>query len=263
MIYFCIPARNEAATVGLVLWKLRQVLAETSREYQFIVGDDASDDGTAEVLEPYTRALPLTLLRSEQRLGYAATIERLMREALDRSDRHKRDVAVLWPADFTAEPSDLLEMLRKLDSGADLVIGEATVIGETDRGRRLVRRWASRLLGRKVRVPGVRDVVSGVTAIRLVALRQAFRDRPDRWLITEGWAANAELVAWVAGAARQVERVPVSIHEDRRQRPSRIQPWSMVRALWQARSQLVAPPRSVAPARDRPSRTGQRSKEVA
>ncbi len=262
MIYFCIPTRDEAPTVGLVLWKLREELAASAREYQMLVGDDGSTDATSEVLEPYTRALPLTVFRSGEPIGYAATIERLLREALDRSDRHKRDVAVLWPADYTVAPSDLAEMLRKLDSGADLVIGEATVTGEQDRGRRIVRRWASRLLGSKVRVPGVRDVVSGVVAIRLVALRQAFRDRPDRWLITEGWAANAELVSWVAGAARQVERVPVAVHADRRQRPSRVEPWPLARSLWRARRQLVAPPRSASPVRDRPPRQGSRSKDV-
>ena len=62
MIYFCIPSHNEAATVGLVLWKLRRVLEESAREYQLLVGDDASTDATAEALAPYLKALPLTVL---------------------------------------------------------------------------------------------------------------------------------------------------------------------------------------------------------
>jgi len=78
MIYFCIPSHNEAATVGLVLWKLRRVLEESAREYQLLVGDDASTDATAEALEPYLKALPLTVLRNPTRLGTAATVERLL-----------------------------------------------------------------------------------------------------------------------------------------------------------------------------------------
>jgi hypothetical protein len=134
-------------------------------------------------------------------------------------------------------------------------------VGEASRGRRWVRRWAPWLLGRRVRVPGVRDVVSGVAAFRLVALRQAFRDRPDRWLATEGWAANAELVAWAAAGARRTESVPITLRVDRRQRPSRVDPWPLARALWQARRRLVAPP-NLAPPRDRPSRSAPRNKEV-
>ena len=263
MIYFCIPTRDEATTVGLVLWKIRQVLNESRREYQLLLGDDASSDATTEVLAPYAKVLPITVFRSEQRLGYAATVERLLKEALERSDRHKRDVAILWPADYTIDPSDLEEFLKKLDSGADLVVGQDNMTGEPDRGRRLVRRWASRILGRRVRVAGVSDVVSGVAAFRLVALRQAFRDRPDRWLATEGWAANAELVAWVAAAARQVETAQVTTHADRRQRPSRVQPWPLARALWQARRHLQAPPAVAAPTRDRQARSAPRGKEVA
>src|SRR6185295_2674518 len=103
-IYFCIPAHDEAPTIGLVLWKIRRVLEESSREYQLLVGDDASTDATSEVLAPYARVLPLTVLRSEVQVGYAATVESLLRQALSRSDRHKRDVAILLPADFAADP---------------------------------------------------------------------------------------------------------------------------------------------------------------
>ncbi len=262
MIYFCIPARDEAATIGLVLWKIRQVLQASRREYQLLVGDDASSDATAEVLEPYTEALQLTVLRSDEPIGYAATVERLLRHALDQSDRHKRDAAILWPADYTVDPAELEDFLKRLDSGADLVVGEGTLVGEERRGRRLIRRWASRLLGRRVRVPGVHDVVSGVAAFRLVALRHAFRDRPDRWLTTEGWAANAELVAWAAAGARRTESVPITVHADRRQRPSRIEPWPLARALWHARGRLTAPPAGAMPTRERQSRGSSRNKEV-
>src|SRR5690606_6063389 len=179
MIYFCLPVRNEAATVGLVLWKIRQVLQDTPREYQLLVGDDASDDATREVLQGYEASLPLTVLRSDSPIGYAATVERLLRTALERSDRHKRDAAILWPTDYTVDPASVEEFIKKFESGADLIVGEAHLEGEPDRGQRLIRRWAPTLLGRRVRVPGVHDVVSGVAAFRLVALRQAFRDRGE------------------------------------------------------------------------------------
>ncbi|MDX2207540.1 MAG: glycosyltransferase family 2 protein [Gemmatimonadales bacterium] len=247
MIYFCIPSHNEAATVGPVLWKLRRVLEESAREYQLLVGDDGSTDATTEALEPYLKALPLTILRNPTPLGSAATLERLLKEALERSDRHKRDVAIVLPADFTIDPTDLLEFLKRLDSGADLVVGEATLSGEPDPWRRRVRRWAPWLLGRRVRVPGVKDVVSGVVAFRLVALRNAFRDRPERWLSTEGWAANAELLAWAAAGARRIETVPITERADRRQRPSRHEPWPLAKELWRARRQLKQPPVGSAP----------------
>ena len=242
MIYLCVPSHNEAATVGLLLWKASRVLEGSTREYQMLVGDDASTDQTAEVLATYVKALPLTVLRSQQQRGYAATVERLLQEALRLSDRHKRDAAILIPADFSIDPASLTEILKRLDSGADVVVGEAVTSMEPDRWRRMVRRWAPRLLGSRVRVRGVRDVVSGYVAYRLIALRNAFRDRPERWLTTDGWAANAELLSWTAAGARRVETVKVTERVDRLQRPSRHEAWPRARALWAARRRLVKPP---------------------
>jgi glycosyltransferase involved in cell wall biosynthesis len=242
MIYFCIPVHNEAHTVGLVLWKIRRVLSDASREYQLLVGDDASTDATAEVLDPYAQVLPLSVTRTETRVGYAATVQRLFEEALRRSDRHKRDVAVLFPADFAADPAELPEFFKRLDSGADLVVGEAAQDRQPDRWRRWVRRMAPRVLGRAVRVPGVHDVVSGVVAFRLITLRNAFANVDRRWLAADDWAANAQLIAWAAAAARRVETVPITERVDRQLRTSRHGPWARLRALWSARRLLPAPP---------------------
>jgi glycosyltransferase involved in cell wall biosynthesis len=261
MIYFCIPSHDEAPTIGLVLWKIRRVLEDSPREYQLLVGDDASTDATTEILAQYTKVLPLTVLRSDRRLGYAGTVERLLREALRRSDRHKRDVAILLPGDFASDPADLSEFLRRIDSGADVIVGEAAAPASADRWRRRVREWAPALLGRRARVAGVRDVVSGFLAFRLVALRNAFHDRPEAWLTTEGWAANAQLLSWAAAGARRVESVAV-IERDRQVRPSRHRPWDRARALWSARGQLTRVPDELPT--ERPTRPGARSgKEAA
>lgn len=261
MIYFCIPAHDEAATIGLVLWKIRRVLEDSPREYHLLVGDDASTDTTAAVLEPYTKVLPLTVLTSATRQGYAATVEALLREALERSDRHKRDVAILFPADFAADPATLPEFLKRIDSGADVIVGEATLEGEPDTWQRRVRRWAPRLLGRHARVEGVRDVVSGYAAFRLVALRNAFRDRPEPWLTTDGWAANAQLLAWAAAGARRVETVPVIELAVRHVRERRHAPWERARELWAARRQITPPPREVRA--ERAAKPAPKEKEAA
>ena len=261
MIYFCIPAHDEAATIGLVLWKIRRVLEDSPREYHLLVGDDASTDATAAVLEPYATVLPLTVLRSATRQGYAATVEALLKEALSRSDRHKRDVAILLPADFAADPVTLPEFLKRIDSGADVIVGESTLDGEPDKWQRRVRKWAPRLLGRHARVDGVRDVVSGYAAFRLVALRNAFRDRPGPWLTADGWAANAQLLAWAAAGARRVETVPVIELAARHVRERRHAPWERARGLWAARRQITPPPQDVRV--DRASKPAPKEKEAA
>ena len=82
MIYVCVPVHNEARTAGLVLWKVRQVFTAFAREYQILACDDASTDGTADVLATYARVLPLEIVTHRQRQGYARSLEELLRLSL-------------------------------------------------------------------------------------------------------------------------------------------------------------------------------------
>src|SRR3989449_7050620 len=100
MIYVCVPVHNEAPTVGLVLWKVRQVFTAFPREYELLVLDDASTDGTPDVLASYAKVLPMTVVTHRERQGYGRSLEELLRLALQRTDRPKRDGAITLHADF-------------------------------------------------------------------------------------------------------------------------------------------------------------------
>lgn len=244
--------------MGLLLWKIRRVFTEFPREYQLLVVNDGSTDRTAELLEPYSKVLPLTVINRKQRLGYAASVEEVLRLAVERTDRPKRDCAILMHADFSHGAEFIPELVRQIDSGADLVVTKSSLEGEPSRMLRMVRRMAPLLLRNSVRIPGVSDVVSGFAAFRLVILRNAFRSQTGPLLTTDGWAANAELYARAAQSARRVETIESVERRNNRSRPSRLAPLAMARELWRAGPRLKAVTRSVAA----PPRPGRQPTEV-
>jgi hypothetical protein len=208
MIYVCVPTQHDAPTLGLLLWKVRQVFQEDPREYQLLVAFDRADEESRAVLDRYRNALPVSIIEVDGPVGVGALMDELFRHALNASDRHKRDAVITLPGDFSVSPIVFLDLVRRFESGADLVIAEA------DRARgstmdRLVRRSARWLLRPGLSVPGVHDLLSGVSLIRLITLRRVMRDPAEALLVTDGPCAFAELVARAASEARQISAISI------------------------------------------------------
>lgn len=262
MIYVGLPVHDERHTIGPLLWRIRKLLAELGREFRLLAVDDGSTDGTAEILGAYGQVLPLTVLRHDDRRGYAAALERLVREAVRRSDYRRRDALVTLQADFTDPPEAMPEMVRRFEGGMDLVTcaplgsgdglgdeGEADGEGDEESapsGREPLPpprpvRWARRVspwVTRGLAAPeGVSDPLGSLRLYRLFTLERALGDLPDPGapLLTQrGWAANLELLLATWPHARRAAEVAASPDYGRRYRTSRFRPFSELWSLGRA-----------------------------
>lgn len=243
MIYVCIPTRNEAETIGVLLWKTRKAIGEFGRDYRVIVHDDASTDGTAQVLHRYRTSVPLTVLRSDTRIGYGRSVEKLLRYVLDEATYPKRDCAVVMQADFSESPDDVVSLVKILEGGADIVASDLSEQDLPVRGMRIVRWAVDRYFGKIEKGAPVRDPMAGLRAYRMIVLKKALRDRPEeeRLIRCDGWAANVELLGALAPHARRISDVPTELRFDRQARPSRFRTWTTLVGLaripgsiWQA-----------------------------
>jgi hypothetical protein len=196
-------------------------MTDLQRDFQIIVVDDASTDATQQVLNPYARVLPLTLIRNEKQLGYAASMEIAIREAVRRSPYPKRDALVTLQADFTEDPDCVPALIKRIEAGADLVAVAPQLDDATPARLRRGRRFFNWLL-KAHEWAQVGDPFSGLRAYRVMTIKRALEARGAARLMSwDGWAANAELLAQALPHSRRNDTIESPLHYRRLQRSSR------------------------------------------
>ena len=250
MLYICIPAHNEAETLGLLLWRIRKVFQEYSREYEVLVFDDGSTDGTSAALEPYKKVLPLTVLGGNSRVGYAGAVDALCRAVSARTRYPRRDAMITLQGDFTDQPEQLPELVKRFEGGADLVVAERTMPESTPKAVRNLRRFSAWTRKLHPQVAGVTDPYGSLRLYRISLIRDLIQARGSKPLLDgPTWAANLALLRSTAPLARRMETVSVDPRYDLRVRETRIRAWSDGLALLRASRGADIP-------RVRPQKTG-------
>ena len=252
MLYICIPTYNEAPTVGVLLWRIRSVFQEYSREYEIVVYDDASTDSTAETLEPYKEVLPLSVIRGKARAGYAGALEACFREVVRRTRYPRRDAIVVMQGDFTDLPEQLPELVRRFEGGADVVVADRTGSPALPKPVRRLGLLKSLLVKRFTGLTGVADPFSGFRLYRVSVIKDLLTARGNAGLVSApGLGANLQLLLAASRVARRVESVPLPASYDVRVRESRVQPvsdavdlYKFALANWKAPVPQATPARS-------------------
>ncbi len=234
MLHICIPVYNEGETLGVLLWRIRKVFQDYSREYEVIVYDDASTDDTAAVLEPYAKVLPLTVIRAETRQGYGHALDALCSEVARRTRYPRRDAMVVIQGDFTDQPEVLPEMVKRFEGGADIVIAERERGTMPVSVRRLA--WLGPWVTRPfVPMGDVTDPFGSFKLYRISLLRDLKKAASSSTFVTtDGWAANLELLVKLKPFARRIEKMNVAPRYDIRRRATRVRPLTDALALYRA-----------------------------
>ncbi len=117
-IIITIPAYNEEKTLPGVLQEIisamEKTVEKTDYKYSLLVVDDGSSDRTAEA----AREAGAEVVRKKHQ-GLAATFNAEMEECLKR----KADIIVHTDADGQYHPQHIPELIRKVETGYDLVLG--------------------------------------------------------------------------------------------------------------------------------------------
>jgi dolichol-phosphate mannosyltransferase len=117
------PAQNEEGSVGRTVEGVVAVLEREAIDYEVVVVDDGSRDGTAAVVEAIGDANPRVRCHSSH---YEKGFGMAIRAGLD---VFEGDAVVIAMADASDDPEDLVRYHRILEGGADCAFGSRFVPG--------------------------------------------------------------------------------------------------------------------------------------
>ncbi len=172
MISVIIPTYNEAAVIQETLRRTAETLRSAGEDFEIVVVDDASADGTAERVESLAGEIPARVLRRPGRLGLATAV-------LDGGAQARGDVWAVMDADLQHPPETLAPLARAIREGADLAIGSRYVKGGGTSDwtwlRKMISRTATHMAATvlPLKLASVGDPMSGLFMIRKSALEDA------------------------------------------------------------------------------------------
>ena len=238
MILVVLPAFNEAASLGLLLQRLDQAMGEDGTDYEIVVVDDGSTDGTAGIVDEYAPYLPVQLERHAVNRGLGATIRDGLKKAV--SVASDDDIIVVMDADNTHTPGLIRTMVRVVREGADVVIASRYQPGSYIRGvpfdRKLLSLGARILFQLFFPIRGVRDYTCGYRAYRAGVLRDAFQRYGDDFVNQQGFQCMVDILLKLRQLDLIFREVPLILRYDLKQGASKMK---VARTIAQSLALLV------------------------
>jgi dolichol-phosphate mannosyltransferase len=122
-----LPTYNERENVVTLLNLLRQVFGGIKKfEYQILVIDDNSPDGTTEVVRDYIQKHHEVTIINGKKEGLGKALLRGMKYAIDKLGA---EVVVQIDADLSHDPKTIPIFIQKIEQGYDFVVGSRYIKG--------------------------------------------------------------------------------------------------------------------------------------
>ena len=117
VISVIIPARNEAQSIGPTIDGIRDAFREHQLEFEIIIVNDGSTDGTGKVVKYIAdKDSHVRIIRNEEPYGFGYAIRKGL-------DNFRGDMVIIAMADASDDPQDMIRYVEQVEAGADCCFG--------------------------------------------------------------------------------------------------------------------------------------------
>ncbi len=157
-----IPTYKERDNISILVKEIHRFLCKM--DYEIIIVDDNSQDGTSEVVKQLSEMYPVKIIVRKNKRGLATAVVEGFKYA-------SGDIYIVMDADLQHPPDSITKLLDEIESGADIAIGSRYLTKNNCSGFSLYRKIISsgatliaRILLRKL--SNIKDIQSGFFAVR-------------------------------------------------------------------------------------------------
>ncbi len=225
MVIFVSPAYNEELNIGKLIDRTHRTCADHEILYRQIIVDDGSSDETAQIVTRETKAqsLPVTLISYHPNRGAGEAFREGLVHAI--SIAKNWDVIVTMESDGTSDLEILPLLLKKIEQGADVVIGSCHARGGRMRGnpwhRVLLSRCANTLITSLFSMKGLKTLSSFYRAYRPSALRKVL-ETYGSFSEEKTFSFVVEILIRLGRLGFKIEEVPMILNNENRRGSSKM-----------------------------------------
>ncbi len=221
MIYILLPAYNESNNLKKLIRRIKETFNQLKKNYEIIIVNDGSEDGTKEILNELKKKYPIHILNHKKNLGLGAALNTGFVGAS--KILKKNDSLVVMDSDNTHDPKQIIEMCKY--KNVDIIISsrykkEAEIKGIPT--YRMILSIGISLLAKIFFKLNAKDITSGYRLYNYRTINYLSKKYRKNIIQSKGFSAPLEVILKLNPLNLKIKEIPIQLNYKLRGKESKM-----------------------------------------